>query len=115
MSDTVVITAHGALRMSQRGIGTSDIDMIMLIGTEVEGGYLVREQDYLAFERIAASDVGSCAACAIVTSHRGQARPRRCEGVRCAARTTNHRKFRPAGIACSTSWRSRARPAGGRG
>jgi hypothetical protein len=25
--------------------------MIMRIGSEIEGGYLVREQDYLAFER----------------------------------------------------------------
>jgi Domain of unknown function (DUF4258) len=51
MNDTVVITAHGALRMSQRGIGASDIDMILLIGTKVEGGYLVREKDFQDYER----------------------------------------------------------------
>ena len=51
MSNVVRITNHGALRMSQRGIGCCDIDMIMRIGSEVESGYLVREQDYRAFER----------------------------------------------------------------
>ena len=51
MSNVVRITNHGALRMSQRGIGCCDIDMIMRIGSEVESGYLVREQDYRAFEQ----------------------------------------------------------------
>ncbi len=51
MSNAVRITNHGASRMSQRGIGFGDIDMIMRIGSEVESGYLVRERDYLAFER----------------------------------------------------------------
>ncbi len=51
MSNAVHVTHHGALRMSQRGIACGDIDMIMRIGSEVENGYLVREQDYRAFER----------------------------------------------------------------
>jgi ribosomal 50S subunit-associated protein YjgA (DUF615 family) len=51
MSEAIGMTAHGAMRMSQRGVGTDDIEMIMRIGTKVEGGYLVLEQDYQAFER----------------------------------------------------------------
>jgi hypothetical protein len=38
MSDVVYATAHGALRMSQRGIGADDVALASLIGTEVEGG-----------------------------------------------------------------------------
>jgi Domain of unknown function (DUF4258) len=51
MSEAIGMTAHGALRMSQRGIGTDDIELIIRIGTPVEGGYLVREKDFQAFER----------------------------------------------------------------
>lgn len=32
-------TAHAAMRMSQRGLATDDIELIRWIGTEVEGGY----------------------------------------------------------------------------
>jgi len=51
MSEAIGMTAHGAMRMSQRGVGTDDIEMIMRIGTKVEGGYLVREKDFQAYER----------------------------------------------------------------
>ena len=51
MSVTVRATAHGALRMSQRGLCADDVEIIMRIGTEVEGGYLVRAKDFQAFER----------------------------------------------------------------
>ncbi len=51
MSNAVRITDHGALRMSQRGIGSDDVQIIKRIGTEVEGGYLVREKDFQAYER----------------------------------------------------------------
>ena len=51
MNDEIGITAHGALRMSQRGIGAADIDLIMRIGTPVGGGYLVLERDRQAYER----------------------------------------------------------------
>jgi hypothetical protein len=41
----LLTTPHGALRMAQRGISASDVELMQLIGTEVEGGYLVREKD----------------------------------------------------------------------
>ena len=44
-------TAHAAMRMSQRGLATDDIELIRRIGTEVEGGYLVREKDFQALDR----------------------------------------------------------------
>ena len=43
-------TAHAAMRMSQRGLATEDIELICWIGTEVEGGFLVREKDFQALE-----------------------------------------------------------------
>ena len=51
MSNAVHITEHGAQRMSQRGFGSGDVELIVRIGTEVERGYLVREKDFQAFER----------------------------------------------------------------
>lgn len=44
-------TAHAETRMSQRGLATDDIELICLIGTEVEGGYLVREKDFQTLDR----------------------------------------------------------------
>lgn len=43
---------HAIIRMSQRGLTADDIGLIMQLGTEVEGGYLVLERDYRAFERM---------------------------------------------------------------
>jgi hypothetical protein len=37
--------------MAQRGITSSDLELIEWIGTEVEGGYLVREKDFQALDR----------------------------------------------------------------
>jgi hypothetical protein len=51
MNDEIGMTAHGALRMSQRGIGAGDIELIKRIGTPVEGGYLVLEKDRQAHEQ----------------------------------------------------------------
>ena len=45
------LTAHAALRIAQRGIRHDDLDLIQWIGTEVEGGYLVRQRDFQALER----------------------------------------------------------------
>jgi len=42
----LTITEHAAVRMSQRGIMPRDAELIVLIGTEVVDGYLVREKDY---------------------------------------------------------------------
>lgn len=39
------LTAHATLRMAQRGVGNDDLNLIILVGTEVEGGYLVRGRD----------------------------------------------------------------------
>jgi hypothetical protein len=44
------LTPHAILRMSQRGVGLDDIEIVESIGTEVEGGYLVRRKDVHAFE-----------------------------------------------------------------
>ena len=49
------LTQHAAIRAAQRGIAQSDIDLIILIGTEVEAGYLVREKDYFEAERLVKS------------------------------------------------------------
>jgi hypothetical protein len=43
---TLTITKHAAVRMSQRGLVPRDAELIALIGTEVNDGYLVREKDY---------------------------------------------------------------------
>lgn len=45
------LTKHALARMAQRAISSADIDLIMLIGTEVEDGYLVRGKDRQAAER----------------------------------------------------------------
>lgn len=44
-------TPHAAVRAAQRGIRDDDLQLIMSVGTEVEGGILVRERDYLAIEQ----------------------------------------------------------------
>ncbi|ANK76512.1 hypothetical protein FA04_27555 (plasmid) [Ensifer adhaerens] len=44
-------TQHATQRASQRGLIETDLQLIMAIGTEVEGGFLVRKRDYLAVER----------------------------------------------------------------
>lgn len=44
-------TKHAILRMSQRGIRPDDLELAELIGTEVEGGCLVRKKDVQAFLR----------------------------------------------------------------
>ena len=49
---TLTITAHAAVRMAQRSIQTKDAELIALIGTEVDDGYLVREKDYQQVERM---------------------------------------------------------------
>jgi len=47
----LTITKHAASRMSQRGLMPGDADLIVLIGTEVADGYVVREKDYQEAER----------------------------------------------------------------
>jgi len=39
------------MRMSQRGLAKDHVELIRWIGTEVEGGYLVREKDFQALDR----------------------------------------------------------------
>ena len=51
MSGAVYLTAHAAVRMAQRGITGNDLDLITWLGTEVEGGYFVREKDFEALDR----------------------------------------------------------------
>jgi hypothetical protein len=47
---TLTLTTHAAVRMAQRGIMPKDSELILLIGTEVNDGYLVREKDYQELE-----------------------------------------------------------------
>ena len=42
---------HALLRLAQRGIRGSDIDLLLLLGKEVEGGYLILDRDLVAAER----------------------------------------------------------------
>lgn len=51
MSSILTITEHAALRMSQRGIMPKDVELIVLIGTEIDNGYIVREKDYQEAEQ----------------------------------------------------------------
>ena len=41
----LVMTGHAAVRMAQRSIKIKDADLIALIGTEVDDGYLVLAKD----------------------------------------------------------------------
>jgi len=46
------LTHHAILRISQRGIGLDDIELIESIGTQIErGSYFLRRKDVQAFER----------------------------------------------------------------
>jgi hypothetical protein len=47
---TLIRTKHAVMRMAQRGIKLKDADLIPLIGTPVENGYLVRAKDYQDIE-----------------------------------------------------------------
>jgi hypothetical protein len=51
MTSRLHLTAHAVTRMSQRGIANDDLELIEQIGTEVEGGYVVRERDFRALDR----------------------------------------------------------------
>lgn len=45
------LTQHAVTRFAQRGFRDGDAELIMAIGTEVEGGYLVRQRDVWDFEQ----------------------------------------------------------------
>jgi hypothetical protein len=47
----LTLTNHAAIRMAQRGMIPKDSELIVLIGTEVDDGYLVRNKDYQDVER----------------------------------------------------------------
>jgi len=42
---TLEITRHAQARMAQRGINESDIDLMMLLATEVDDGLVIRKRD----------------------------------------------------------------------
>ena len=48
----LALTSHAAVRMAQRGLNLKDSELILLIGTEVDDGYLVRNRDYQEVERM---------------------------------------------------------------
>lgn len=47
----LTLTHHAAERIPQRSLRINDPDLIALIGTAVEDGYLVRTKDYQEIER----------------------------------------------------------------
>ena len=47
----LALSHHAMLRMAQRGFRADDIDLILELGTEVEGGVLVRRKDVEYLER----------------------------------------------------------------
>jgi hypothetical protein len=51
MTNSLDLTTHAVKRMAQRGLADDDVELIRWIGTEVEGGYLVREKDFQALDR----------------------------------------------------------------
>lgn len=44
------LTTHAVARMSQRGIKHDDLELILEVGTAVEGGYVVLNKDYQAYD-----------------------------------------------------------------
>jgi hypothetical protein len=48
----LTITTHAVMRMAQRSIRLHDADLIALVGTQVDDGYLVREKDCQAAEHV---------------------------------------------------------------
>jgi len=44
------VTRHAMQRMAQRAFRLEDLDLIMMIGTEVEGGFIVLTRDCQAAE-----------------------------------------------------------------
>ena len=82
------ISEHAAVRMSQRAIRFDDLELAELIGTEVEGGWYVRQKDAQAYIRDLKRDIDRARRLAgkrIVTDgdtvisayHAGQAKERR--------------------------------------
>lgn len=45
----LAVTAHARKRLAQRAMRAVDVDVILQIGTEVEGGVLVRKKDFENF------------------------------------------------------------------
>ncbi len=49
------LTEHAIMRMAQRGIQASDLELILTIGSEVGDGVLVRKKDIQAVEQVVRS------------------------------------------------------------
>ena len=47
----IQLTKHARERLAQRAIARADVDLLLLIGTDVEAGYVVRQKDFQEFER----------------------------------------------------------------
>lgn len=50
--NALTLTNHATARLAQRSIRVKDADLIAMIGTEVDGGYLVREKDVQDAQRL---------------------------------------------------------------
>ena len=48
--NTFVLTKHAAMRIAQRSMKIEDAELIALIGTQVDDGYLVRMKDFQRIE-----------------------------------------------------------------
>lgn len=48
----LILTNHATIRMAQRGFKLRDAELITLLGSEVEGGYLVRDKDCIEIEKM---------------------------------------------------------------
>lgn len=48
---SLVITSHAQQRSAQRALPLRDMDLLLLVASEVEDGFLVREKDYQVFEK----------------------------------------------------------------
>jgi hypothetical protein len=48
---TSTLTKHSVVRLSQRGIRSSDLEILDLLGTDVESGVILLHKDAQAFER----------------------------------------------------------------
>jgi hypothetical protein len=46
----LTVTRHAEIRMAQRSILLGDADLIAMVGTKVEDGYVLLEKDYQAVE-----------------------------------------------------------------
>lgn len=78
-NQNIGFTRHGEIRMAQRGFSVADATWIIENGTEVEGGYLVRNKD-IGSDIRAARLAGARLVCSggkVIMAYRSSRRDRR--------------------------------------